>query len=230
MLRPTDKPVLLDAFCGAGGATRGYQLAGFYVVGVDNKPQPHYCGDEFYQGDALDYIAQHGSEFDAIHASPPCQAYSRVSGRARKAGRKSYPDLVEPVRDLLFRTGKPFAIENVQEAPLVDPVILCGSSFGLDVRRHRGFESNVALEALPCQHHTQAPRFRPLNSQRKGKLSCVVGVHGHINYCGEFDLRCKAMGIDWMLNSELVEAIPPAYTEFIGKQLLAHLKGGKAHA
>lgn len=200
----------------------GLYQAGFEdITGVDIEPQPRYCGDKFIQADALEYVKQHGHEFDLIFASPPCQGYSRVSGRARKGKCKAYPMLIPKVRELLIATGLPYVIENVEGAPLGNNTfMLCGSMFGLDVRRHRLFESNMLIIAPSCQHYLQLPRFRTLNSRRKGKLACVVGVHGHLNYAGEFELRKQAMGIDWMTNEELTQAIPPAYTKFIGLQLL----------
>lgn len=220
------RPRLLDLFCCAGGASTGYHRAGFDVVGVDLAPQPNYPF-EFHQADALEFARKHGREFDAIAASPPCQAYTTASGKARKHHGATYPDLIAPTRAALLAAGLPYVIENVEFARrhLVDPVRYCGSSFGLDVRRHRLFESNVELAAPPCDHGWQTPRFRSLDSRivKRGGLASVVGVHGNCNYAGEFPLRCAAMGIDWMTNAELVEAIPPAYTEHIGAQLLAVL-------
>lgn len=216
------RPRLLDLFCCAGGAGTGYFRAGFDVVGVDIAPHPRYPFP-FYQADALAFLAAHGREYDAIHASPPCQKFSRVSGRSRKRMTRVYPDLIAPIRALLREIGKPYVIENVEGAPLLTPVLLCGSMFLLDVRRHRLFESNVLLFAPSCNHWSQRPRFRTLDSRRRGQMAAVIGVHGHINYAGEFPLRCAAMGIDWMTNDELSQAIPPAYTEFIGRQLLGVL-------
>jgi DNA (cytosine-5)-methyltransferase 1 len=167
-------------------------------------------------------VKDYGGSFDAIHASPPCHAYSTVTGRNRH-NRRRYADLVTPTRDWLRAWDLPYVIENVPGAPLVNAIMLCGSSFGLDVRRHRLFESNVGIMALPCAHGLQTPRFRSLDSRMAGKLATVVGVHGHLNYPGEFALRCEAMGIDWMTNAELSQAIPPAYTEHIGHYLLAEL-------
>jgi DNA (cytosine-5)-methyltransferase 1 len=212
---------LLDLFSGAGGCGMGYHQAGFEVIGVDVRPQPNYPF-EFHQADALDYPLD---GFDAYHASPPCQAYSTVSGRAKKGQRAEYPDLVDPIRQRLAATGRPYVIENVVGAPLRAPVRLCGSSFGLDVRRHRLFELGRFYPALvpPCAHHWQRPRFRSLDSRQK-KLAAVIGVHGHTNYAGEFELRCQAMGIDWMDPHELTQAIPPAYTEWLGGQMLAAME------
>lgn len=131
------KPRLLDLFCKAGGAGYGYWQAGFDVVGVDIEPQKRYPFT-FIQADALEYLARHGGEYDAIHASPPCQAFSKMKN-PDKAHRKAHPDLVDPVRELLMRTGRPYIIENVPGAPLLSPVTLCGSQFGLKVYRHRVF-------------------------------------------------------------------------------------------
>ncbi len=222
------RPRLLDLFAGAGGAAMGYHRAGFEVVGVDLAPQPCYPF-EFHQADVFDFLLNHYQDgaFDAIHASPPCQHYSTASGKAKKHHGATYPDLIAETRDYLHDTGLPHVIENVEFARrhLIDPVRYCGSSFGLDVRRHRLFESNVKLVAPLCDHGWQTPRFRSLDSRivKRGGLASVVGVHGNCNYAGEFALRQAAMGIDWMTNAELVEAIPPAYTEHIGVQLLAHL-------
>jgi DNA (cytosine-5)-methyltransferase 1 len=217
------RPRLLDLFCCAGGAAMGYQRAGFEVVGVDIRPQPRYPF-EFVQADVLGLSPGLLASFDAIHASPPCQNHSTVTGKSRA----KHPDLISPTRALLRSAGSPAILENVRGAPLLHPVRLCGSSFGLDLERHRLFEGigwDIA-HVPPCDHHWQTPRFRSLEmkSVRAGRLARVVGVHGHINYAGEFPLRCAAMDIDWMTNEELVEAIPPAYTEFLGRQLLAEVR------
>jgi hypothetical protein len=136
------KPRLLDLFCGAGGCARGYQRAGFYVVGVDNRPQPRYAGDEFVQADALEYVRDHGHEFDAIHASPPCQGYS--DGANNIHGRPTTRCRSPTCARLLEATGLPYVIENVEGARkhMRDPVTVCGLSLGLNVRRHRLFECN----------------------------------------------------------------------------------------
>ena len=198
-----NKPRLLDTFCGAGGCTKGYQRAGFYVVGVDIEPQPYYCGDEFYQGDAIEYIKAHGHEFDVIHASPPCQAYSRAT--AWRGDRETHPDLIGVTRTALLGTGIPYVIENVQEARslLVKPVMLCGSHFGLPVRRHRYFEIPIlGLLLTPCCQH------------RATDYS-----HDHGKKQTETQYR-DAMQCQWMTVQEARQAIPPAYTEWLGKQLL----------
>ena len=209
---------LLDLFCGAGGAGEGYRRAGFEVVGVDIAPQPNYPF-KFHQGDALDFIAENAGRFDAIHASPPCQRYSTATG----AGRNKHPDLVDPTRRALAATGLPWVIENVPQAPLVAPVLLCGSAFGLKVRRHRHFEANWPLRGAEC-HHSEQGRpvgvygqhpdrrqyFRPDGTQRGTKATSLA--HGR-----------RAMGVQWMTWPELAESIPPAYTEHIGRQLLDHL-------
>ena len=216
------RPLLLDLFCGAGGCARGYHDAGFDVVGIDSEPQPRYPY-EFIQGDALDALALIDFTPDVVHASPPCQAYSPVSGKARKRG-TVHVDMIGEARELLelgFPTA-PYVMENVPNAPLRNPIRLCGSSFGLDVRRHRLFETNWPLDPLPCDHSWQTPRFRSLSAaaHKAGKLASVVGVHGHLNYAGEREVRERAMGVDWMTPYELTQAIPPAYTHYIGRQLL----------
>jgi DNA (cytosine-5)-methyltransferase 1 len=217
------KPRLVDLCSAAGGATKGYQRAGFHVTGVDIEPQPDYCGDEFVQADAMTFSLD---GFDAIHASPPCHDWSTVTGRDRKAqGPKGTAWMLAALIERLERAGVPWVVENVDTATMPSHVYtfrLCGSSFGLDVRRHRKFASNIAILAPPCAHGLQTPRFRSLDSSRPaGSLASVVGVHGNINYAGEFPIRCAAMGIDWMPNDRLTQAIPPAYTEFIGERLLA---------
>jgi DNA (cytosine-5)-methyltransferase 1 len=230
------RPLLLDLFAGAGGAAAGYRQAGFDVVGVDIEPQPRYPF-HFVQMDAFYFLrllvngatpsGHLFSEFSAIHASPPCHDHSTVSGRNRKAARpKGTGWMLAATIDRLAASGLPYIVENVGTAdfgPAVYRVRLCGSSFGLDVRRHRWFASNIALISPPCAHGLQRPRFRSLDSRQKTPAT-VVGVHGHLNYAGEFELRCRAMGIDWMSSDELSQAIPPAYTYLLGEQLMAHLR------
>jgi DNA (cytosine-5)-methyltransferase 1 len=205
------RPRLLDLGCGAGGATKGYQRAGFHVTGVDINPQANHSGDAFVQADMLDFDLD---GFDLIHASPPCQRWTAY-GRRTGVRNEQWPDLIGPIRERLRAWGGPYVIENVPGAPLESPVQLCGSSFGLDVRRHRLFESNVALLAPPCAHHLQTPRFPPASNRTNLRSTVEVGV-----YRIPLDVQRKAMGIGWMTLPELSQAIPPSYTEFLGRQLI----------
>ena len=214
------KPRLLDLFCGAGGASMGYHRAGFEVVGVDIKPQPHYPF-EFIQADALEFPLE---GYDAYHASPPCQAFSTIAkqNRSIRPGKYSHPDLIQQTRNRLVVMDKPYVIENVRGAPLLNHIQLCGSWFHLDLHRHRLFESNIALFGTPCSHYWQKPRFKTYDKRCGGKLSTVVPVYGH-NWQHKMELAKIAMGIDWMSDTEMNEAIPPAYTEYIGKYLLSQI-------
>jgi DNA (cytosine-5)-methyltransferase 1 len=211
------KPRLLDLFCGAGGATKGYQVAGFHVTGVDIKYQPNYCGDEFVQGDAIRRLTEFSlARVDAIHASPPCQAFTRAGHLRTAQGRESSSgDLLTPTLAALKGLTIPWVVENVPGAPIGEySITLCGSSFGLQVRRHRLFASNVMLMAPPCDHVSQG---RPIGVYyRTGE----VIPHGGRTARNVAEGRA-AMGIDWMTWDELKESIPPAYTEHIGAQLLA---------
>lgn len=223
-------PRLLDLFCGAGGASMGYHRAGWDVVGVDIRPQPNYPF-RFYQADAV-AIMNCGPDgfvytdkgyvnllrvgnFAAIHASPPCQKFSITANLARAQGKRaSEVDLLTPIRPLLQATGLPYVIENVRGAPLINPLVLCGSTFGLRVRRHRLFESNVILEGNgPCRHAEQG---RPIGVYYS--LGDKIPKGG--TTAETLEEAQAAMGIDWMTWAELKEAIPPAYTEHIGRQLL----------
>ncbi len=206
------RPRLLDLFCGAGGAAMGYWRAGFDVVGVDIKPQPHYPF-EFHQADALTYPLD---GFDAIHASPPCQRFSSLRSVMDAS---KYEDLVEPVRDRLVSSALPYVIENVVGAPLIDPIMLCAASWGLRSYRHRLFESNRMLMAMGHTRHVVRVNRRKKNRRGHWAAGGFVTVVGDIgSYVGP-----EAMGIDWMTGNELSQAIPPAYTEWIGTQLLASL-------
>lgn len=217
------RPRLLDAFCGAGGAGMGYHRAGFEVVGVDIAPQPRYPF-AFHQGDAIDYIRRHGHEFDAIHASPPCQRYSIANNIH---GRDDHPDLIAPTREALRATGRPWVIENVPGAPMPGAVVVCGLALGCNIKRHRLFESNVLLFGTGCPKghpgdwllvfgHTVLSRGAVIGRAKGGG---PVIRRQHVGT----DLGRAAMGIDWMTRDELSEAIPPAYTEYIGRQLLTVL-------
>jgi DNA (cytosine-5)-methyltransferase 1 len=227
------RPRLLDLFCGAGGCSVGYERAGFDVVGVDIMPQPNYPF-EFVQADALEYLHEylsHGAsrlgvtiQFDAIHASPPCQAYSVI--KSVHPG-KEHPALIDATRELLGATGLPWVIENVGGAKdeLRDPVMLCGSMFDppLDVQRHRLFETNWPLDhpTWGCRHKVWAPRY-DVYEHGKWRKASTVPVYGHgggkANAYGP-----SAMQVDWMTRAELVQAIPPVYTEFIGAQLIKRI-------
>lgn len=209
------KPRLLDLFCGAGGATRGYQDAGFYVVGVDIEGQPNYCGDRFVRADALRPLHQWLclSDFDLIHASPPCQAYSASTVMWRD---RVYPNLVPPTRSMLATSGVPYVIENVPGAPLGYSITLCGSTMGLPrIRRHRHFETSWPMMSPGCNHSLLR---EPLSVTGHGEHGS--GVKNRTLPYG-LEARKEAMGIDWMTRDELSEAIPPAYTQFIGEQFLA---------
>jgi DNA (cytosine-5)-methyltransferase 1 len=215
---------LLDLFCCEGGAGEGYRRAGFDITGVDINPMPANP-HRFIQADALEYLAAHGHEYDVIHASPPCQAFS-VATKAwnGKIKHAEHPNLIPPVRELLKAWGGPYVIENVVGAPLEDAVQLCGSSFGLAVRRHRLFESNVPIMALPCAHHLQREAKYPPTRSDRTNLSPVVSVFGAGGgRAKNAALWATAMGIDWMTKHGLAQAIPPAYTEHIGGYLMTHL-------
>lgn len=190
----------------------GYSRAGFDVVGVDIKPQPHYPF-AFVLGDAMDYLDAYGEDFDAIHASPPCETWSQLTP---KAFRYRHRALIAPTRSLLVSLGRPYVIENVPSAKrqLIEPFMLCGSMFGLGIQRHRFFEVNWRLSALvqSCDH-LKAPVL-------------ISGTHRRTwepRYEYSADACRQASGIDWMTRVELDKAIPPAYTEYIGRQLLQAL-------
>lgn len=211
------RPRLLDLYCKAGGCSMGYHRAGFDVVGVDIEPQPNYPF-EFYQADALTYSLD---GFDAYHASPPCPGYSVLAAMHPD---REWPLLIEPTRERLIATGKPYVIENVETAPLSRcpdlfgnyGVMLCGSMFKLGVdrgylRRHRLFETSFPIPQPDCHH--------------KGR---AVGVYGHGGHTGKHRMlyraeAAEAMQIDWMNRDEMCQAIPPAYTEYIGKFLMKEI-------
>lgn len=214
-----DGPRLLDLFCGAGGCSVGYRRAGFTeIVGVDVKPQPRYPF-AFVQDDALKYLAAHGGEFDAIHASPPCQLFSSMN----RAVRNEHPDLVGPVRAMLVALGRPYAIENVEGAPLLPPCfVLCGTMFGLRCRRHRVFEVRPTTLALTpgCTCRNGVVTGRLVGHRVGGK---VAPGRTKPPPATEADRRA-AIGVPWMTGREARQAIPPAYTEFVGKQLIRALE------
>ncbi len=233
-------PRLLDLFCCAGGASMGYHMAGFDVVGVDAEQQPRYPF-EFRQMDITTLTKRQARNiqrrFDAVAASPPCQAHTPLRHLHKH---KQYTDLVEWTRDVLDRIGLPFIIENVPGAPLLDPVQLCGSAFGLRVRRHRLFEANWDIRGIGCSHEWQN-RHRPYGYYRGGRrvsrgertgwtgivpvygneaLECIRDRNGNQSPYPRKEGRRVAMGIDWMSSKELSQAIPPVYTFYLGKQLM----------
>jgi DNA (cytosine-5)-methyltransferase 1 len=223
---------LLDLFCGAGGAAMGYHRAGFTeIVGVDIKPQPRYPFT-FVQGDALEYVREHGREFDAIHASPPCQRFTQMSARWRGKGTRAddHPDLLSPTLAMLRGHPRPWIVENVQGAGHLMNVTarLHGGMFKLGVHRPRLFESNVAL-LIPYARATSSP-LGVYGTKPDGRTTSRYRNNG--NYKGKSLIRAAksieeardAMGIDWMTWQEIREAIPPAYTEFIGRQLIQALQ------
>ena len=208
------RPRLLDLFCCEGGAGEGYRQAGFDVVGVDVVLRDYHPG-EFVQADAVAYTLEHAHEYDAVHASPPCQRYLNGGNAARVRDQGDRPDLVGPIRDALEAAGRPYIIENVPGAPLRCDVLLCGSMFGLAVRRHRVFELGgwqFARLLPPCDHS------RP-----------IAGVYGHPHgkagawpgmLPSTVESWREAMGMPWASATGLAEAIPPAYTRILGVELL----------
>jgi DNA (cytosine-5)-methyltransferase 1 len=220
------KPIAFDLYCGAGGVTKGLQRAGCYVIGVDIRRQPHYCGDEFIQADARDVDCRRA---DFVWASPPCQPH--VSLRWMHNA-KEHDDLIPETREKLIGLGVPWCIENVMGAPLKSGLVLCGTMFGLcsedaELWRHRQFELSwhMPIFGLPRCNHGQRPR--------------VIGVYGGHGRDRRRTVntqdystaqRREAMGIDWMNGTELSQAIPPAYSEFIGRAALQHIRNETAQA
>ncbi len=222
---------LLDLYCKAGGASRGYVDAGFDVEGVDIEPQKRYPY-KFIQASALDILADRNflAGFDVIHASPPC----KVATSLKPFSAKHHVDLIPQTRELLEASGKPYVIENVPGAELLNPVILCGSMFPERwIERHRLFEfGGVARPADPaCDHARQraaSPGFWPLDYHDgfpRKRWSPVVGVYGRGQGLGpgEVEIWKKVMGIDWMIKDEMSQAVPPDYTRWIGRHFLDHL-------
>jgi DNA (cytosine-5)-methyltransferase 1 len=224
------RPKLLDLFCCQGGASVGYHRAGFDVYGVDIEPQPRYPY-LFHRGNAVELLVHlieggglrfgneflHLSDFTAAHGSPPCQAFTRC----QKIMGNEHPDLVEPTRFLFQQSGLAWVIENVEGAPLKDPAMLCGGMFGLETYRHRLFEANFSL-ATPSHPEHVARTTKMGRAPVAGEFMHVVG-----NFSG-VDRAREVMDMPWATRDGLREAIPPAYTEHIGRQLIAHLESEAA--
>ena len=240
-----NRPKIVDAYCCAGGAGTGYDRAGFEVVGIDKEPQPNYPF-EFIQADALGLLSDRGflAQFDAVHASPPCQAFTTMSAMPN-AG--EHHDLLTPTRALLEKAGLPYVIENVPGSPIdVRPpdlfgysgaIMLCGSMFKLhtdelELQRHRWFEGSIPLVQPACRHsHRRTIGFYGDHARIRAR------VNGHrdrgLDIVGDskkLPLVKALMDIDWMTWDEAREAIPPAYTEYIGTQLLDHLSAERGAA
>lgn len=224
------RPLLLDLFCGAGGAAKGYHDAGFDVIGVDIHMQPRYPY-EFWQTDVTRFDVKAWArrlDATAIHASPPCQAYSTTASLHDT----EYPRLIAPVRELLQATGLPYIIENVAGArsELRDPITLCGSSFGLGVRRHRLFEIHGFEVGLvpPCNHGAQPEPVDVTGTGSSRNGPRLDGGGGNSRKPRNLAHAREVMAIDWMTRPELSEAIPPAYTHWIGERLMEQLKEAAA--
>lgn len=195
---------LLDLFCGAGGVSVGLNQAGIHVEGVDINPQPNYPF-KFHLADALEFPLE---GYDVYWASPPCQGYTWATKRHRNLG-KEYPELIEPIRNRLIKTGKPYIIENVPGAPIRHDVFLEGSMFGLGVIRRRYFEASFPISQ---------PKIRKRSGTIKNGDYVTVAGSGS-DGSGRFDLWQHAMGINWMTRDEIKQAIPPAYGRYIGEIL-----------
>ena len=213
------QPKILDLFCGAGGAGKGYQLAGFDVTGVDIAPQPDYPGT-FIQADALEYLKEHAHKYDAVHSSPPCQASSALT-KGTNQGRE-YLNLIPNTRELLATLTVPTIMENVQGSDLRKDMVLCGEMFGLSVIRHRYFELN-GFPFTPPAHIKHRGRTRGWRhgTYYDGPYLAVYGDGGGKGTVQEWQ---DAMAMHWTSNRKsIAEAIPPAYTEYIGEQIMAAL-------
>lgn len=224
-MRKDGRPRILDAYCGAGGAAEGLRRAGFYVIGVDNKPQPDYCGDAFFRGDAVKFIRKNRRKFDAVWASPPCQAFSLLTlGNRAKGQYDAHVNLIPATRRALELSNKPWVMENVPKAPLRKDLELCGFMFELSLFRHRIFElSGFSVDQLSHIPHGD----RRVRAWRHGKVQegDVYGVYGNGGLKGSLEEWQRAMGIFHTSNMHsLAEAVPPAYSEYIGRYLMKQLK------
>lgn len=208
---------ILDAYCCQGGASAGYVTAGFEIVGVDLNPQSRYPY-AFKKSDAVKFILEYGHEFDAIHASPPCQRFSKAQ---RIQGRK-HPDLISATRDACRAIGVPYVIENVEDArnELINPAMLCGQFFNLHTYRHRLFETSFPIE-VPFHFAHPNRTIKMGRAVQPGDYYHAVG-----NFSGVPYIR-KDMGVPWMNRDGIRECIPPLYAAFIGQQLAKHLQEKK---
>lgn len=218
------KPRALDLFCGAGGATAGLVAAGYEVVGWDITDQPRYFGrrtgqTRFEEGSAFLVSPKHVREFDLVWASPPCQGRTAYKRRPSHVKPVDTDGSIERIRLKLTAIGVPYIIENVPGAPLIAPVTLCGSMFGLDVRRHRIFECSFPVTAPACRHDLQQGSYPQATNRKNRRKTVEVGV-----WRIPLETQQRAMGIDWMQLEELSEAIPPAYSEFLGRAALAAME------
>jgi DNA (cytosine-5)-methyltransferase 1 len=213
----------LDLFCSAGGATRGLQRAGFHVTGVDIAAQVHYCGDSFGLHDAFEFAKRNARHYDLVWASPPCQGRTAYKRRPNHVAPVDTDGSIARIRELLVASGIPYIIENVEGAPLLSPVTLCGSMFGLEVRRHRLFECSFPVLAPSCAHGTQRGDFPQATNRTNRRKTVEVGV-----WRIPLETQRRAMGIDWMTLEELSEAIPPAYAEFLGRAARKHIEARAA--
>jgi DNA (cytosine-5)-methyltransferase 1 len=200
------------------------------ITGVDVKWQPNYCGHHFIQGDALAVARRVGRRFDFMWASPPCQKFTAMRTMWNA---KEHPDLISPIRDILLRSGVPFCIENVTNAPLQRPTVLCGTMFNMttrqgtaELRRHRLFETTFPVIPLRCNHNAPIVIgvYGSHGRDRRRTITVVSKQGGYTRQNGErsgnFTIaeRCEAMGIDWMRDYELSQAVPPAYSRYIAEQ------------
>lgn len=208
------KPKCLDLFCCAGGAGMGYKQAGFEVTGIDIEPQPKYPF-KFIQADAIEYLIEHWREYDFIHASPPCQGYSHLTPKEHK---DKHEKLIDILRAELIKTGKPYVIENVAGArrELINPTMLCGSMFNLRTQRHRYFETSFDLAAPSECDHSEIPLLVTTASKASREKRFALGMQPK-----SVKNAPLAYGIDWMDFKGLKEAIPPAYTRYIGERWLS---------
>lgn len=247
------KPVLLDLFCGQGGAAAGYMAAGWEVTGVDLADHGKRYPGAFVQADALAYLAEHGAEFDAIHASPPCQGYS-IATAGNPTARAKHKRMIAATRELLALTGKPWVIENVEQArrQMVRPVMLCGRMFGLEAEdadglplvldRHRLFEANFLLDAPPHLKHDDRQVAGVYGGSRRAKQiegESLAEVAPRDRHAARYErkggyvprsieVQQRLLGIDWMTVKGMQESIPPAYSQHVGMQLMARIERGLA--